>query len=61
MDEWRQSSSHVSFGKWGTSALGDNLNVWYSRVMHYRGALKIEDAILGVVIRFKLKGATLAW
>ncbi|XP_020715638.1 uncharacterized protein LOC110118400 [Ceratitis capitata] len=40
---------------------GDNFNAWYSQVMHYREALKIDDALLVVTIRLKFKGAALAW
>ncbi|XP_017469699.1 PREDICTED: uncharacterized protein LOC108361567 [Rhagoletis zephyria] len=40
---------------------GDGFNIWYNQLMHYREVLKIDDAILGVAIHLKLKGAALAW
>ncbi|XP_053966895.1 uncharacterized protein LOC128868624 [Anastrepha ludens] len=40
---------------------GDGFKAWHNQLLHLREVVQVNDAVLGVVIHTKLKGAALAW
>ncbi|XP_017477566.1 PREDICTED: uncharacterized protein LOC108367463 [Rhagoletis zephyria] len=40
---------------------GDDFDVWQKQLLHYREMFKLDDAIMGLIVHLKLRGAALAW